>query len=469
MFSHRLLVALSVATTLAYATPPPSPPLSSVREFCNLTVDVAVIGGGGGGAYAAARLHQQGYKVALIERDGRLGGHVNTYRDPTSGGTFDYGVQIFSNISVVRDFFGHYKIPLVPAGPLGGSTSQTVDFSSGLPITVPQDTAAIGQALMGYGAQVAKYPSLNTFWKIPQPIPEDLLMPFGAFLQKYNLQSLAYIVYSYQQGLANVLAQTTLYLIRFFDLQQVQDIANSAFMVNGLQNNQALYDAVATELGNSVLLNTQATKIVRTDNAVLLDAKSTNTDYQITAKKLLIAIPPTPEKLQFLDLHDDEFSVFSKLNASHYWNSIVLNSGLPPNLTLTNISPAAPLAIPSVPGVYTINMTPFPGVVCPLYGSDHALSDSDVQADILATIKRIRQGMNISVTTEPEFVEFNSHNPFHFTVSPEEILGGFYDRMEALQGQRKTWFTGAAWSKPASSAIWNFTEYQILPGLMEGL
>lgn len=77
--------------------------------------------------------------------------------------------------------------------------------------------------------------------------------------------------------------------------------------------------------------------------------------------------------------------------------------------------------------------------------------------------------MNISVTTEPEFVEFNAHNPFHFTVSPEEILGGFYDRMEALQGQRKTWFTGAAWSKPASSAIWNFTEYQILPGLMEGL
>lgn len=142
---------------------------------------------------------------------------MNTYRDPTSGGTFDYGVQIFSNISVVRDFFSHYKIPLVPAGPLGGSTSQTVDFSSGLPITVPQDTAAIGQALMGYGAQVAKYPSLNTFWKIPQPIPEDLLMPFGAFLQKYNLQSLAYIVYSYQQGLANVLAQTTLYLIRFFD------------------------------------------------------------------------------------------------------------------------------------------------------------------------------------------------------------------------------------------------------------
>lgn len=406
---------------------------------------------------------------------------MNTYHDPTSGHTFDYGVQIFSNISVVRDFFSHYQIPLVPAGPLGGSTSQTVDFSSGLPITVPQDTAALGQALMGYGAQVAQYPSLNTFWKLPQPIPEDLLMPFGAFLQKYHLQSLAYIAYSYQQGLANVLAQTTLYLIRFFDLQQVQDIANSAFMVNGLQNNQALYDAVATELGDSVLLHTQATKIVRTDDAVLIAAKSdsnSNTDYHITAKKLLIAIPPTASNLQpFLDLHQDEFSIFSKLNASYYWNSIVKNSGLPANLTLTNISPAAPLAIPAVPGVYTINMTPFPGVVCPLYGSDHALSDAAVQADILATIKRIREGFNTSssssstteIEAEPEFVEFNAHNPFHFTVSPEEILGGFYDRMEALQGQRKTWFTGAAWSKPASSAIWNFTEYQILPGLMEGL
>lgn len=64
-------------------------------------------------------------------------------------------------------------------------------------------------------------------------------MPFGDFLQKYNLQSLAYIVYSYQQGLANVLAQTTLYLIRFFDRKYNIYISPSEKIKNCLEREEA--------------------------------------------------------------------------------------------------------------------------------------------------------------------------------------------------------------------------------------
>lgn len=232
MFLNSLVVALGLAT-LANATP-------TSAKLETLTYDIAVVGGGASGAYAAARLQQQGIKVVVIEQNGRLGGkslaggdrrllfillkcigHVNTYHDPTSNGTYDYGVQIFSNISVVTNFFRHYDVPLVAVGALGAGTSITVDFDTGAAIPVVQNTTALGQALMGYGAQVAKYPSISTVWDIPSPIPEDLLLPLGDFLTKYSLQSLAYIAYTYQQGLGNILAATTLYVLRFFDRKYI--------------------------------------------------------------------------------------------------------------------------------------------------------------------------------------------------------------------------------------------------------
>jgi phytoene dehydrogenase-like protein len=55
--------------------------------------DVAIIGGGSSGTYTAIQLQKAGKSVAVIERNGRLGGHVNTYIDPVTGGTMDYGVM----------------------------------------------------------------------------------------------------------------------------------------------------------------------------------------------------------------------------------------------------------------------------------------------------------------------------------------------------------------------------------------
>lgn len=369
---------------------------------------------------------------------------------------------------MVTNFFGHYDIPLVAAGALGGS-SQTVDFASGNVIPTVQNVTALAQGILGYGAEVAKYPTINTKWDIPEPVPEDFTLPLGDFITKYGLQSWAYIAYTYQQGLGNILAQSTLYVLRYFDAQQVQDIAGQAFLVNGLQNNQALYDRVQAELGDNVLLNTKPTKIKRKDDSIKITAKCGHNKYQITAKKLLVSIPPTAEKLSFLDLSSNEKSIFGQFNGSYYWNSIVLNSGLPGNTTYTNIAPENPLAIPAVPGLYTINATPFPGVIAPLYGSDRDLPEAQVKAEIVAAIKRIRKGLNITVDTEPVFAEFNAHNPFHLTVSNDAIKSGFYDDLEALQGQKNTWYTGGTWNKPATSALWNFTENEILPKLLAEL
>lgn len=62
-----------------------------------ITRDVAVIGGGATGTYGAVKLRDAGKSVVLVEKEGLLGGHVNSYTDPSTGVSIDYGVQAFWN------------------------------------------------------------------------------------------------------------------------------------------------------------------------------------------------------------------------------------------------------------------------------------------------------------------------------------------------------------------------------------
>ena len=62
-----------------------------------ITRDVAIIGGGATGTYAAINLKLLGDSVVVVEKENILGGHTNTYTDPSTGVNVDYGVQAFWN------------------------------------------------------------------------------------------------------------------------------------------------------------------------------------------------------------------------------------------------------------------------------------------------------------------------------------------------------------------------------------
>jgi hypothetical protein len=133
-------------------------------------------------------------------------GHVNTYVDPKSGQTYDYGVQIFSNISVLTNFFSHFNIPLVPVELSGGGVTKSVNFDTG--IEVPASDLIGGNitaAWLEYASQQAKYPTIFKEWDLPDPVPEDLLMPFGDFLHKYDLKAMAYQAFQSDEGAGNIL------------------------------------------------------------------------------------------------------------------------------------------------------------------------------------------------------------------------------------------------------------------------
>lgn len=158
------------------------PPVSSVSE--NLERDVCTIGGGSSGTCSAIRLQEMGKTVALVEKEDRLGGNVHTYIDPTSNKTFDYGVIIFDNSSIVTDYFSHLIIALLPAINLGGGVSVLADFvnSSVAPVTLLAQSN-LTAALMVYNEQLAKYPYLVNGFNLPDEVPGDLLFTWGHFIK----------------------------------------------------------------------------------------------------------------------------------------------------------------------------------------------------------------------------------------------------------------------------------------------
>ena len=109
-------------------------------------------------------------------------GHVETYVDPGTNQTFDYGVYILSNISVVTDFFAHFNTSLVPFVTTPPSQQAFADFKTGAAVNITSNTTELVAALARYVEQLQKYPNFTSSegWEqLPSPIPDDLLLPFG--------------------------------------------------------------------------------------------------------------------------------------------------------------------------------------------------------------------------------------------------------------------------------------------------
>ena len=247
----------------------PSPAIDASAYSASLIIrrDVVVIGGGSAGTYAAIGLRDKGKSVAVVEAQSVLGGHTNTYTDPTTKMKVDYGVVVFDNTTTVTNYFSRFNIPLTvgTGGAAGPIKNYYVDFRTGKNVTgyVPADpTAAFG----AYAAQLAKYPTLNIpGWNLPDPVPADLLIPFGDFVKKYNLDGAVFTIFSYSQGFGDILSIPTLYIVKYFGFSVLQG-AQTGFLTTARHDNSELYEKARAELGGwshlKVVLKRRGTDIL---------------------------------------------------------------------------------------------------------------------------------------------------------------------------------------------------------------
>ncbi|KAF3386494.1 Beta-cyclopiazonate dehydrogenase [Penicillium rolfsii] len=432
--------------------------------------DVAIIGGGASGTFAAIRLRNEGKSTILIEKEHILGGHTNTYQDPVTKVFVDYGVEVFHNQEVVKEYFKTLNVSWTIANFGGEGTPVYLDDKTAkqIPYTSPDPQAG----LYVYATQLAQYAQLEYGFFLPESVPEDLLLPFGAFLDKYpDIGNAAPTIFRFGQGLGDFLEQPTLYVFKNFGLDIIHDIA-TGFLVTTSQNNHEIYDHAAEILGSDVLLSSTvvATKHRDQNGGVQLVVQTPSGRRIVKAKTLLISIPPKLVNLRPFDLDERETALFGAFQNTGYYTSLVKNTGLPAGFNSLSVGADTPYNIPDLPGVYTVAPTAIDGVFDIKYGSPHSLPDDFVRSEILSYVKKLQaNGFATKVSGEPEFVRFNSHTPFELTVSKDLISGGFYKRLYGLQGYRSTWYTGAAFHTQDSSMLWNFTDSFVLPSILTGL
>ncbi|KAJ7720156.1 hypothetical protein B0H14DRAFT_2210633, partial [Mycena olivaceomarginata] len=157
--------------------------------------DVVIIGGGSAGTYTAFRLHQEGLSVALVERNDRLGGHVNTFHVPNTNTSFDFGVIVYHNISVATNYFSALGVDII-IPPLGATIITSYADLNG-------DAKATTTYISLYNTQ---FSFLDNGFNLPDPVPEDIRLSWADFMAKYGLDAAAFSVYHVNQGVGNVMA-----------------------------------------------------------------------------------------------------------------------------------------------------------------------------------------------------------------------------------------------------------------------
>jgi hypothetical protein len=461
-----------------------------VRQ-CNvkpLVYDVAIIGGGSAGTYTAIQLQKAGKNVAVIERQNSLGGHVDTFVDPVTNRTMDYGVISYVNITTAREYFAYLGVPTQPyTGFIENATSLWAEFASSTAIrygrslesqneTAEVDEYAAFEMQPGYHAWTGS----TGYTYLPDPVPEELLIPFGQWLQTHDFPAIAY--QEWYQGAGNVLNQMTLYMLKYIN----QDYHNGRLII-GQHENQLLYNTAYARLQASggtskVFLNSEPTQVVRNATGVEITFKDPQSACNIIhARQLVLAIPPLYEDLKgFLDMHAGESSLFSRFVNITYWAALLQDTGIAARTGISNIDPKGQANIPGFPGDEGITSGNL-GI------TPSSIADRDLHATWWVGQQRytaeevarllLESSGNASAAfgfQPPEgksmsVAALTSHTPYLMTVSEEDIRNGFYKNLTALQGQRNTWYTGSAWESESSSAIWNYTLHQVLPGVLARL
>ncbi|KAH8886298.1 hypothetical protein GQ53DRAFT_876157 [Thozetella sp. PMI_491] len=469
---------LTIYTALAYAIVKPSV----------IYKDVAIIGGGASGAYSAVRLRRDhGTSIILIEKEDRLGGHVDTYVDPTTNLGYDYGVQNYLNIGNASAFFQSMNVTV--ADPTRRIlTNSYIDFTTGKMLTAytppPNDERVA--ALQKYLAVAEQWDGIMQpgFWDFPSPdnIPQDLLLPFSAFVTKYNLSAAVPQIFETTGfGVHDLMNSLTMWVLRSFNTDFCRTLLGlQTSFVPASNKNQELYDKILSYLGSDVLLSTtviSSSRPTHADCCVTLRVHSPHGDRTIVAKRLLVAIEPTSANMAPLDLDAEESGVFGAFSYSTTYVGVVTHPSLPINGSLVNTPAAAQpahweAAIPASPMQVRFDSYGPSNLFRAILSGDPSLTSQGAQAlvdqalgNMLETGVLPNKGVGVEAL---KWLGFAPHGLVSAQASAEDIRSGFIQRLNALQGHRNTWYTGAAWSVHLTTSVWLFTD-TVLPLLVNGL
>lgn len=436
--------------------------------------DVCIIGGGSSGTYAAVRLTDEGHSVAVIEREDHLGGHTVTYTDPDTGTPLNMGVILFHDLPIVRDYFGRLGVELKDIAIESGST-EYYDFTTGeaVPGFELPDQETLGAALEKYGEILAeRYPDISLGYDLPDPVPEELVKPYADFIEDNDLQAIVNLVNSIAGGNGNLWERPTLFGIKVFSPLLLQAFTQG-FINAASGDNRDLYRAAEEFLDDNVVFSSTVQKVKRTRKGVEVTVDTPEGKVTVKAKKLLVAIPPTTDSLDTIniDLTKGESKLFDQFKGVLYGAAVVSHAGVNASVPLSNVGTDTPYNLLNLPGTYAYQPEPGTNKIKAHYGGtadDIDMTEEEIKDLLRGELENLEQAGNIG-EGDAEFSFFVNHSPYHIHVDARAVKKGFYNELYKLEGETNTFWTGAAWVDNDSALIWSWSDEYLLPLILESL
>lgn len=448
---------------------------------CDETIeaDVAIIGGGSAGIHAAINLKDAGAKVVVIEKKSQIGGHAETYINPVTKIPVNVGVVVFENTDLVKDYFKRLGVATAEVSATNlSSASKSYDFSDGIFIPAQNASAsaaatqAIVAAIETYSQKIlSKYSWVDKGFYVPEPVPEELTIPFSELAQKYNFSALLPIVAQFNWYFGNITTVPALYGVKAFGPGLLSTFVNK-FIIAASGDTRSLYDAAAKELGDSVLLDASILSVSRLkEKTVSVVVEQPNkTRKLIRARKLLVAIPPVLKNVGSFDLDKSEHELFSKFSARGYVAGVANISGL--DIGLQNVGARTPVNTPIIPGTNGFYSTGSPNQFSFGVGFDsYEVTSKDGEKVIHKELTTLATAGAVSddAVKKIAFPFISNHSPYALRVSAKEIADGFYHKLIALEGSHNTYWAGATFSGQNSALVWAWNNGTVLPAIKKGL
>jgi predicted NAD/FAD-dependent oxidoreductase len=410
---------------------------------------ICIVGAGGGGLTAAYFLKKRGYTdVVVYERSDRVGGKCMSFEYERHG--YDMGFHEMGG--------GYYDVTQLAreVGVATGGRQRMLiyDAIGKQTLTFKQAIAADGYSMVQMLAASLRYVRLlfTRYRRFQVPgsglarMPADLALPLVTWMHRHRLEAMRY-VFSYilrNQAYGRIDQLAAAYWVKFQGLATYLTVSMGGLGISSHWprifpgGSQKFWEAVAKHVRVRLRSPVEAVRRRMVDGRLVVevDCKGETEKYD----HIIIATEVDPESLAYLDLDDEERSLFSKIRYNDIWATAARVEGLPHGIVST-------VPVPAVGG-YSGYIKDEAGIDMAVFYSltDDSHGPEQINARIVEQVESMprHQGLRPKVEMPP-------HRQHHWRgyfphVPPTDVADGFYDRLESLQGQRHTSYASGAFS-----------------------
>jgi protoporphyrinogen/coproporphyrinogen III oxidase len=443
-------------------------PMHGRRRADHLEDRIAIIGGGVSGVTAAYKLHKKGCRnITLFEANDRLGGKVCTV--DIDGQVIDVGAflslkdnsmmfDMGRDLGILAVRNERPKIMVLWTKPDGSREKVSIDRYWG-----GRSTLAVAQGLLQLGRIIIS-PKFRPLFKpgFHDLHPDLVNLTMTDFARKYKFDAVldpCYVLI-YFCGYGSLTDTAALYCLKFIRSlamiklrRQVSIGLNPGLytFVGGFQRFWVKIGSHLAKNGVKLHLGSAATRVVRrtVENGrveIAVTAKGETTLYD----RLLVTCPPD-QILKFLDATDEEKDLFGRVNYFNYHVIVIRAEGIKGNelvLFRDNMERHRH-------GHLLFYMSDWPGSNLFLSSQVDDGDKSDAELDVL-----VRQDIAELGGTVTEIVLRKPWSYFPH-VRFDDLDQQYYPRLNALQGQKGTYYSGSIYAFEATSYCANYADFVV--------